>query len=179
MPKSKSRRPPVVVTLTQRLISSNSLPVENTYPAAGAPPRHCAKALRKELETAVHAARLIITPRDSGTSTPAAYLQGVLRSLAADKAYVAFLRQATSPDNAEAIVVRRGLLGSDQSRAALAPAGRKDRCPSGKVPYRSSAKADEDAARLAASTGSPQNSSYHCPVCRWWHLTSRPSLLES
>lgn len=175
---AKRRRPPVAVAVAERLISSNSLRLENAYPATGARPGQCAKALRKDLATAEHAARLIITRRDSGPLTPAAYLQGVLASLEGHPSYLAFSRRAASPDSAEAIVVRRGLLGADQSLAALRLERRKDKCPvSSKTLYGSSGEADADAARLAAQTGSVPNTSYYCSACGWWHRTSQDSAL--
>lgn len=179
MPKSTSR-PPVVVTLAERLISNGSLPVQTAYVARGVRPGVCSRRLRAELATATYAARLIMTARDCEPWTPADYLHGVLESIAGDDTYVAFTRRSSSPSSAEAIVVRRGLLGSDQSGSALVPEQpRKDSCPSGKVLYSSSAAAAGGAARHVANAGGVPMSSYHCSKCGWWHLTSQPSPVES
>ncbi|MEU6362203.1 hypothetical protein [Streptomyces albidoflavus] len=175
-PTPAARRAQLAAKLAKSLIDSDSLRLKNAYPAApGTPPNLCARALRKELRTAEHAARLIVTSRDSAPLDPSGYLEKVLDCIRGAPEFV-IIPGASRPESAEAIVVRRGLLGSDQTARALIPETRKSTCRrSGKALYATSAEAEADAARLAANHGGLPNSTYHCSECGAWHRTSQPS----
>jgi hypothetical protein len=160
------------VRMARYLIEHRSLEVRNTYTDAGVRPGVCARALRNELAAAPYALRLIVTKRDTPNSTPSAYVAGVAESVSAHPNYLAYTQEATSLDAAELIVVRRGALGSDHS-IDTAQVVRKDRCPSGKVPYDSAGKAEADGARMASMSKQVPNTAYHCGHCGWWHRTSR------
>jgi len=175
-----------LVRLAQQMITYQSIGLDTFYPRTGERPRVCARRLLEALRED-SAFRIIITARDSGSQDPANFLLAVIASAIA-RSETELVHYQSAPfrnTQAEAVILRRPLLGSDQAPGAASRVvgdsePRRDRCPSKKRMFPTSRAAEEVAAQAATRRGHQRiNSSYHCRECGAWHLTSQESPLTA